>query len=576
MHRFFPPSLRSVVGLSLVSWLVLPACPGEPLEAGRPTRFSRAVHEFEQVIQAELNRGIISGVSVALVDDQEMIYCNGFGFADKARRRPADRNTVYRAGSISKLFTALATMQLVEQGKIDLDQPVTRYVSDFQVINPFAERGRVTLRQLMCHRSGMVRESPVGSYFDDSEPTLAETVASLASCVLVYPPNTKTKYSNSGVTIVGSAVERVSGERFVAYQEKHLLTPMGMKSSSFLLNRTLKPRLAKGYLPVADGRGGFREIETPHFELGTIPAGNLYTTAEDLARFLSFLFAPGRNAKPILKAETLAQMFTPQLSQETNGFGLGFNVGHFRGHKTINHSGAVYGFSSLISGMPEEKIGVVILCNDDIAVGPVRKLGAVALSLMLEAKLGEKPPPLPATQKVGNAELERFAGEFESESFWAEIKASAGDLQANISGQRMTLVPLEELKFEGNGRLAYEAPFVFDRDDQGRVTGFAALNQKFRRVSPGNPPEIPAQWRKFLGQYGPRFIPLIVSVKHGHLYAMTENEFDNRLWPLNQTVFKMPPGLYTDEQLVFQLGANGEVHSAVLANMTLKRGRSVR
>jgi CubicO group peptidase (beta-lactamase class C family) len=284
--------------LSLVAGLMLQANITARSAEPRPqTEYKTAIHAFEQTIRAELDRGIISGVSVALVDDQQIVYANGFGFADKARRRPADQSTIYRAGSISKLFTALAAMQLVEQGKIDLDQPVTRYLSDFRIVNPFAEVSSVTLRQLMCHRSGMVRESPVGSYFDDAEPSMAETVASLASCVLVHPPNTRTKYSNSGVTVVGAAVERVSGEKFVAYQEKHLLTPIGMKSSSFLMNRTLRPRLAKGYLPVADGRGGFREIETPHFELGTIPAGNLYTTAEDLARFLSFLFSRAQTDK---------------------------------------------------------------------------------------------------------------------------------------------------------------------------------------------------------------------------------------------------------------------------------------
>jgi hypothetical protein len=223
--------------------------------------------------------------------------------------------------------------------------------------------------------------------------------------------------------------------------------------------------------------------------------------------------------------------------------------------------------------MPEEKIGVVILCNDDIAVGPVRKLGATALSLLLEAKLGEKPPPPSAARKVDAADLRDFAGEFESESFWAEVKSGGGDLQANISGQRMTFTPLDDLKFEANGRLAHEAPVVFERDGQRRIVGFTALNQKFRRVNPNSLPEIPAHWKKFLGHYGPASIPLIISVKHGHLYAMTENEFDNRLWPLNQTVFKMPSGLYTDEQLVFLPGANGEVHSAVLANMTLKRSK---
>lgn len=553
-----------ILGVSLL--------PGWQSQAGEPSAFPQLRSDFANTIQKELRAGSMSGVSVALVDDQQILWAQGFGFADKKRRRPAQANTVYRAGSISKLFTALAAMQLVEQGKLDIDQPVTRYLPDFRIISPFPDGSVFSLRQLMCHRSGNVRESPVGGYFDDSEPTVAATVASLASCVLVYPPNTKTKYSNSGVTIVGHAVERIAGQPFVEHQEQQLLGPLGMGSSAFRINESLRPRLAKGYLPVADGKGGFREVEAPHFELGTVPAGNLYTTAEDLARFLSFLFAGGRiGGRQLLQPQTLEEMFTPQLTSQTNGFGLGFNVSWFRGHKTVNHMGAVYGFTSLVSGLPREKLGVVVLCNDDIAVRLVRQLGAAGLSLLLQAKLGEAPPPPAPTFKLAASELAAFAGDFESESWWAEIRAGEGVLQANVSGQRATLRPIKTLEFEANGRLADQAPFVFQRSESGRIIGFTALGQKFAPVDAAPHAEISAAWKRFLGRYGPSFIPLIISARHGHLYAMTENEYDNRLTPLNQTVFRMPPGLYTDEQLVFQLDRTGRPHTAVLANMALRR-----
>ncbi len=541
-------------------------------EHTQPPDYAEAIRCFEQVIREELTRGIVHGVSVALVDDQRLIFARGFGYADKARRRPARSDTVYRAGSISKLFTALATMQLVEQGKLDLDKPTTESDPDFRIVNPFADSKPITLRQLMCHRSGMIRESPVGSYFDPSEPGTARTVASIASCALVYPPDTKTKYSNVGPTIVGNILARVAGLPFEEYQRRHLLGPIGMNSSDFLLNRQLKKRLATAYLPVADGHDGFREIESPNFELGTIPAGNLYTTAEDLARFLSFLFARGRaGERQLLKPETLAEMFTVQLTKETNGFGLGFNVSSFRGHRTVNHTGAVYGFTSALTALPEEKLGVVVLINDDIAVGPMRKLNNAALAVMLEAKLGEKPASKPAALKLTAAELAAFAGAYESESFWAKLTPDDGGLAANISGQRMSFTPTEPLKFEANGRIVHEGSVAFERDDSGRVKGFTALSQKFRRADSSATREIPAEWRKFLGSYGPSFIPVIITVKHGHLYAMTENEFDYRLTPLNRTVFKMPPGLYVDEQLVFQVGRDGNVHSILLANMELGR-----
>lgn len=510
---------------------------------------------------AEVRSGAISGVTIAVVADGKISFVGGFGFADKERREPAEAKTVYRAGSISKLFTALAAMQLAEQERLDIDQPVTNFLPEFRIVIPFADARPITLRQLMAHRSGMVRECPVGSYFDDAEPGMEKTVASLASCVLAHPPTTKTKYSNSGVTIVGRAVERVSGMQFEAYQQKFLLGPLGMTNSSFLRRDRIRRNLAVGYLNVAQGNGGFREMPAPVFELGTLAAGNLYTTAEDLARFVVWLAKSGSSGSQLVKPMTLAQMCTPQFTSETNGFGLGFSVGHYRGRKTVSHTGAVYGFTSSLTAVPSEGIGVVVLCNDDIAVGPVRKLNNLALDLLL----GE--PELRAEPVSSN--WIHLAGDYESQSFWGRVDLIHGKLIANISGQKLVLTSAGPLRFEASGRIAHGWPVVF-QEESGKITGFTLPGQKFMRVDPSGA-EAPSSWKRIVGSYGPDFIPLIVSVKNGHLYAMTENEFDYRLTPVNEYVFKMPPGLYTDEQLVFLADRRGKVHTAVLANMPLRR-----
>jgi CubicO group peptidase (beta-lactamase class C family) len=529
------------------------------LAASGPDRAS-IVRLVSAAAQAEVDSGMMSGATIALVKDQETIFVRGFGFADKQKQLPARPETVYRAGSISKLFTAMAAMQLVEKGRLDIDKPVTEVLPDFYIINPFAEP--MTLRQLMCHRSGMVRESPVGSYFDDSEPGVARTVASLSSCVLVHPPGTRTKYSNSGVTIVGHAVERVSGTPFERYAQEQLLKRFGMSDSGFVRTRGIRRNLATGYLRVAQVGGGFREIATPVFELGTLPAGNLYTTAEDLARFVQGLF---RGATNVLRAGTLAEMFMPQLTRETNGFGLGFSVGHFRGRKTVSHTGAVYGFTSSLVAAPGEKVGVIVLCNDDLATGPVRKLSGLALRLLLDEADESR-----ETVSESPGDLSAFTGDYESESFWGRVEVEDGKLSLNCSGQRLALKPYGRLRFEGSGVIANQWTVVF-QEDAAKITGFTTPGQKFQRVDPAKIPAPAPLWKSLVGSYGPEFIPLIISIKHGHLYAMTENEFDNRVTPVNEWVFKMPPGLYTDEQLVFQPDRKGRVHTAVLANMPLRR-----
>ena len=545
---------------------------GPPQQAEQSVDYTDAIGRFEETIQAELDRGLLTGVSVALVDDQRTVFAGGFGLADKRTGRQASADTVYRAGSISKLFTALAAAQLVERGLIDLDAPVSEYLPDFRIVVPFENCPPITLRQLMCHRSGLIRESPLGGYLDDSQPTIAATVTSVAPCVLVHRPDTVTKYSNLGVTVVGQAVARVADVPFETYQQEQLIGPMGIKSTSFILDERLEERLSTSYMRVADGRDGFFTIESPVFQLGTIPAGNLYTTAEDLARLLSVLFADGlAGDRRIVRSDTLQQMFTPQLTGEAEGFGLGFNVTRFRGRRRVGHSGAVYGFSSTVAGLVQEKLGVVVLANEDITSGPVRKLADAALDLLLEAKLGEPPPAKEEPIQIDADQLARFTGDYESESYWARIEAGDGLLRVNLAGQPITLTCVGPNRFLGEGRRANEAPFEFDVDNDGPTTGFTAMGQKFRRVDPKGVPEVPDAYKKYLGGYGPGFIPLVISVKYGHLYAMTENMADYRLRPLNRTVFGMPPGLYADEQLVFHVDAGGKVHSVTLANMTLAR-----
>jgi CubicO group peptidase (beta-lactamase class C family) len=149
-----------------------------------------------EAIRYELADKKIPALSIALVDGNSIVWAEGFGFADPAAKTPATAATVHRVGSVSKLFTDIALMQLVEQGKVALDVPVTRYLPTFAPTNRFQEP--ITLRMLMTHYSGIVRESPVGNYFDPTEPSLEASIASLNETEVIYAPGTRLKYSNAG------------------------------------------------------------------------------------------------------------------------------------------------------------------------------------------------------------------------------------------------------------------------------------------------------------------------------------------------------------------------------------------
>ncbi|MBX3744666.1 MAG: beta-lactamase family protein [Verrucomicrobiae bacterium] len=543
-----------------------------------PLSEAEAIRRFETKAQAEIDSGRLSGVSVAWIDDQRVVMTAAFGWADKTRRIPASPATVYRVGSISKLFTAVAAMQLAQAGELDIDAPARDYVPEFRIVDPFPDAAAPTLRQLMTHRAGLVRESPVGGYFDPTEPTAEATVASLADSVLVHPPGTVTKYSNSGITVVGRAVETLTQLPFDRYQAERILGPLRMDSSGFLLNRDLKGRLATGYLPVALVEGGFQERRAPHFEFGILPAGNLYSTVEDLGRFLACLFAEGRGPEgDLIRPETLREMWRVQAPGATRGFGLGFAMGQHQGRNTFGHMGAVYGFTSQLVGLPGERLGVVVLANDDLAIGPVRRLTRHSLDLLLATKFGPPPPAEPDATPMdppSPADIAALSGEYESRSYWARIEYHAGaGWRATFSRQRFDLVRSGPDTFRAHGRLGDDLEVRFERAPEGPAERLHALGQTFRRIDPKALPEPPLAWRALVGSYGPAFIPLIVSIRNGNLYAMTENEYDYRLTPLNRTVFHMPPGMYESEQIVFQLDRTGRAHTAVLANMPLARRR---
>src|SRR6266571_9331436 len=214
--------------VALLVWL---PCQGMAPDAEASSKYEAAVRTLTPFIQKQVTEKRLPALSIALVDDQEIVWAKGFGFANPKDKVPATADTVHRVGSVSKLFTDIAVMQLVEQGKLDLDAPVTQYLPDFKPNNPFHKP--ITLRQLMTHRSGLVREPPVGNYFDDRNSSLVDMVRSLNRTTLIYEPESRIKYSNAGIGVVGYVLQQTQKQPFAKYLQEKLLDPMGLRRSSF-------------------------------------------------------------------------------------------------------------------------------------------------------------------------------------------------------------------------------------------------------------------------------------------------------------------------------------------------------
>ncbi|MFN0127222.1 MAG: serine hydrolase domain-containing protein [Verrucomicrobiales bacterium] len=527
------------------------------------TDYATAVPKLEAAVRQEMQDWGIGGVALALTDGTRIVHTGGFG--------EADVDSVFRAGSISKLFNAMAVMQMVEAGRIDLDAPL----SDFPILalphHPFPDAPPVTVRQLLCHRSGLQRESPVGGYFDSTEPTLAATCESLAGCVIATPPVVRTRYSNIAPSLAGHVVATLAGQPFERYQQERLLGPLGMDHSVWRRTDVAGGRVIVSRMRIADGKGGFVRAEAPLFDLGTIPAGNLFTTAPDLAKFLVELARAMRGESTVLRPSTVAEMWRPQFD-EAAGFGIAFVIGKFRHHRSVGHNGAVYGHSTALVFLPESQLGVVVLGNEDIVNARIGRLADLALSLMLEVKTGEKAPASANESALSAAAppLDGFAGNFESRSFWAQWHVETGRLVGNCASQPCTLTRRGDWEFLLNSRLHSDALVVFHRDAAGAIAGFTVGPQTFSRVAEPAP-TLPELWKRYLGQYGPDFIPLVVHEKFGHLYVTTENMVDYRMTPVNRHVFGLPPGMYVDELAVFLCDAAGQPHSIDFASMTFPR-----
>jgi CubicO group peptidase (beta-lactamase class C family)/D-alanyl-D-alanine dipeptidase len=534
--------------------------------SGAAARYAGVYPALEQFIRREMEDKELPAVSVALVDDQRVVWAKGFGFADPKARTPATEETVYRVGSVSKLFTDIAVMQLVERGKLDLDAPVTKYLPEFQPKNPFGKA--ITLRQLMSHRSGLARETPVGSYFDPTEPSLTNTIASLNETELVYGPETHTKYSNAAIAAVGYALERTQDESFAKYLKRAVLDPLALRNSGFEPTPEINRELARAFMWTIDGR----VFDAPTFQLGISPAGSMYTTVNDLGRFLSALFAGGQGANgQILKPATVEQMWTPQFAKrgEKKGYGIGFRLGELDGHRQVGHGGAIYGFATTLSALPDDKLGAVVVTTKDSANTVTNRIAEAALKAMLAARAG-KPISMPAaTLPVEPEFARRVAGRYVNGERAVDLIERGGGLSMlpvqGGSPARVRLAP-EMNAFIVDDRLAYGDVIIAGGNE------IEISRETYKRVPVPKPEPAPEKWQGLIGEYGWDHDILYVLEKDGKLQALIEwYEFD----PLEQeseNVFKFPKrGLYDGERLIFKRDAKGRATEVEAAGVVFKR-----
>ena len=531
------------------------------------TDYAAVVAKLQSAIRHEVEHKQLPAFSVSLVDDDRVVWSDGFGFQDADKKIPATADTVYRVGSVSKLFTDIAVMQLVESGQLDLDAPVEEYLPDFQPSNPFGVP--ITLRQMMTHRSGLVRESPVGNYFDPTEPGLAATVASLNDTKLVYKPETRTKYSNAAIAVVGAVLEKQLDSSHAARVRKMILDPLKMDSSGFEISPAVGQKLATGWMRTYDGR----RFEAPTFLLGTGPAGNLYSSVLDLSKFLVCMFHEGRTLSGrILQPETYRSMTSPlpDSNGQPQGFGLGFHVQELDGIKKIGHGGAVYGFSTQLEALPERKLGVVAISSLDGSNGVVGRLSDYALRLMVAAQDGKPIPSYRTTGPVPSGRIPELIGSYREVGGTGLTRIS--ELDGRVAMRRGTF-RYDLRSAADDGTLLTDDAAGLRTDVQLRDAGTLLVGDTaFERMPESPPAEIPERWKGLIGEYGWDHNTLYILEDGGQLYALIEWFYYYPLQELSDDVFAFPDyGLYHGEGLKFTRNAEGMASNVVAAEVDFLR-----
>ena len=523
----------------------------------------RLNEELVPVIKNDIVRFDLPGLSMAVVADGKIIWAKGFGYADREEKIPAAPETVYRVGSISKLFNAVGIMLLEEKQKVSLDENIEKYLPAACFENPFDEPAEITLRHILSHRPGTIRECSIGHYFDDTEPSQAATAASLFGTTLVYPPGTKTKYSNSAIGLSGYILETVTGTQYHKYQKQFVLQPLGMNSSGFIKEKSFQDKVAKGYMRDIDDN----QWEAPDFRFGYLSAANLYSSVVDMAKFINLMCNDGA---PLLQPDTFTKMTTIQFEpKETKrGFGLGFMVSQMHDETTLGHNGAVYGFSSALRVLPEKNLGAICLMNLDGANGIDDKYIQFALDIALDEMTDQKHLDIPTIIDIPVSRLQKLAGRYQKDDSVIWLTPRKGKLHYQPLGAGMQLSAVSENEFITDDYCGCGEKISVIREQQ-KVTGVKINNTLYTRTDEQKLDE-PFPWKNLIGEYGPDYNVTKVYEKDGCLNVLIEWFYEYPLQHTKDLRFAFPAGLYHGEELIF-IESGGKAHKIQFSGVTFNR-----
>jgi CubicO group peptidase (beta-lactamase class C family) len=358
----------------------------------RHPEVAAAVRDLADEIERDRQRAGLASVAVAIVHGETVLLAAGYGCANLARGTPATPDTLYRVGSVTKLFEATALMQLRDAGHLRLDDPVAKSVPAVWFEGPGGERAFPTWRQLASHTAGLPRSIPT------TVGTASELFRYLERERGLSAPGARYAYSNLGFVVLGQSLAELAGERYHAYVHRHIFEPLGMRSSTFDAGAVPGDRLAAGYLRLdrsGDGWSGYAASYRPPFP----PSGTALSSANDIGRFLQLQFRRALPGEPqVLAPATIREMWRPVASVGPFGgsAAIGWFVAPYGPYTLVRKDGGLPGFTAHVALVPEARLGAAAFVNES----PERVRASGATVAKLERMVFERLLPVVATGRT--------------------------------------------------------------------------------------------------------------------------------------------------------------------------------
>jgi len=522
--------------------------------AARPAQSpAAAASSYEAVLQRAFKE-TGPGAAAIVVKDGKVVYRGARGQANIQKKVPLQPESVFRLGSVTKQFTSLGIMMLVEQGKVGLQDSIDKYLPGYP------QGQSITVEHLLTHTSGIQSYTDIPGYMASkiqADLTVPQLIDAFKNEPMQFAPGTRYRYNNSGYVLLGAIIEKASGQPYAAFVADRIFKPLGMTHSFYGTDEPKVARFAAGYT-AGDQPSRPLSMTQPY------AAGSLLSTVDDLALWDAALYT-----EKLVKRSSLEKIWTPYKLADgsTNGYGYGWQMGTLRAHPSMEHGGGIFGFATFVVRVPADRVYVAVLCNSDAPAAPpfyvAKRLAAIAVG---------SPFSEPVAATVDAKVLQGYAGVYGAEKGLRFTVTLNGDVLAiqQGGGQPAAMTPRSSTEFFIANQLA---AFRFEVDAAGKPTLLVVFQEeggtpvRASRLGDVPPPrkEIkvnPAIYDAYVGQYelAPGFV-LTVSRDGDHLITQATGQGKVEVFPSSETEFFLK---VTDAQITFVKGPSGSFDSIVL------------